>query len=286
MKGNCREIWQRPTQRAPDPCVSTGIVIVGESARFRAVCVARSWFRQSRVISSRPAGSSLSRSPADTHTRRALRRGATPTQAVMLLSGVMKQSYQEITLVRHGRSSHPLATHRITAAEFRTWIVDYNQAGIAADSLPAPELIAATCDMRYVVCSDMPRAIASASLLSPGRAPCALPLLREAGRPVSGNWRVKLPLAMWDCISVFLWTMGLIASDESVGAARLRAQEAACELVRLVEEFSRVLCVGHGMFNAFVGQALLDLGWEGPPRVANRHWAATTYRKRALDTAA
>jgi len=196
----------------------------------------------------------------------------------------MKQSYQEITLVRHGRSSHPLATHRITAAEFRTWIVDYNQAGIAADSLPPPELIAATREIPYVVCSDMPRAIDSARLLSSGQVIYALPLLREAGRPVSGNWRLKLPLAMWDRISVFLWTMGWIASDESIGAARLRAQEAAYELVRLAEEFSRVLCVGHGMFNALAGQALRGLGWEGPPRVATGHWAATTYTKRALGT--
>jgi broad specificity phosphatase PhoE len=197
----------------------------------------------------------------------------------------MKQDYQEITLVRHGRSSYLLPTHRITAAEFRKWIADYNRAGIAADSLPPPELITATRNMPYVVCSDMPRAMASASLFSPGQVPCALPLLREAGRPISGHWSVKLPLAMWDRISVFLWTRGLIASDESVGAARLRAQEAAGELVRLAEEFRRVLCVGHGMFNALIGQALLGLGWEGPPRVASRHWAATTYRKPAHDTA-
>ena len=198
----------------------------------------------------------------------------------------MKQGYQEITLVRHGRSSHLLPAHRITAAEFRTWIVEYNRAGIAADSLPPPELIAATYDMPCVVCSDMPRAIASASLLSPNRVPCAVPLLREAGRPVAGSWRVKLPLPIWDRVSVFLWTMGLIASDESIEAARLRTQEAAYELVRLAEEFGRVLCIGHGMFNARVGQALLGLGWEGPRRVGNRHWASTTYRKRALDTAA
>jgi broad specificity phosphatase PhoE len=198
----------------------------------------------------------------------------------------MKPDYVEIILVRHGQSSYPLPTHRITAAEFRTWIVDYNRAGIAAASLPPPELIAATREVPCVVCSDMPRAIASASLLSPGRVPCALPLLREAGRPVGGHWHVKLSLAMWDHISVFLWKLGLIASDESIGAARLRAQEAASELVRLAEEYSRVLCVGHGMFNALVGQALLGLGWEGPPRVGSRYWESTTYRKRALDTAA
>jgi hypothetical protein len=198
----------------------------------------------------------------------------------------MKQGYQEITLVRHGRSSHPLPTRRVTAAEFRTWIVDYNRAGIATDSLPPPELIAATSNMPCVVCSDMPRAIASASLLSPNRVPCAVPLLREAGRPVGGNWRVKLSLPMWDRVSVFLWTMGVIAGDESVGTARLRAQEAADELVRLAKEFSQVLCVGHGMFNALVGQALLGLGWEGPPQVGNRYWESTTYRKQAFDTAA
>jgi broad specificity phosphatase PhoE len=212
--------------------------------------------------------------------------GASQPQTVRLLSRIMKQDYQEITLVRHGRSLHSLPTQRITAAEFRTWIVDYNRAGLAADSLPPAELIAATCDMPCVVCSDMPRAMDSARLLSPDRVPCAMPLLREAGRPVGGDWRVKLSLPMWDRISVFLWTMGSIASDESVGATRLRAQEAARELARLAEEFGRVLCVGHGMFNALIGQVLLDLGWEGPPRVRNRHWAATTYRKRALDTTA
>src|SRR5215467_12709428 len=116
----------------------------------------------------------------------------------MVRSGVMTQDYQEIMLVRHGRSSHPPATHRITAAEFRMWIVDYNRAGIAADSLPPPELITATYDMPCVVCSDLPRAMASAGLLSPNHVPRALPLFREAGRPVGGHWRVRLSLTMWD----------------------------------------------------------------------------------------
>jgi broad specificity phosphatase PhoE len=142
-----------------------------------------------------------------------------------------------------------------------------------------------TRNVPYIVCSDMPRAMASARLLSPDQVPNALPLFREAGRPVSGHWPVKLPLTMWDRISVFLWRRGLITSDESVAAARLRAQEAAGELGRLAEEYSEVLCVGHGMFNALVGQALLGLGWEGPPRVASQPWSATAYRKRARDTA-
>jgi broad specificity phosphatase PhoE len=188
-------------------------------------------------------------------------------------------------LVRHGRSAHPLATHRLTAAEFRMWIVDYDRAGIAADSVPPPELMAATCDMPCVVCSDLPRALASAGLLSPHHVPRALPLFREAGRPVGGHWRVRLALTLWDRVSVWLWTRGVLASDESVDVARVRAREAADELVRLAAEFSRVLCVGHGMFNALVGRALLGLGWEGPPRVANHHWAATTYRQCVLDTA-
>jgi broad specificity phosphatase PhoE len=142
-----------------------------------------------------------------------------------------------------------------------------------------------TRNVPYIVCSDMPRAMASAHLLSPDQVPNALPLFREAGRPVSGNWPVKLPLTMWDRISVFLWRRGLITSDESVRVARLRAQEAAGKLVRLAEEFGRVLCVGHGMFNALVGQALQGLGWEGRPRVASHPWSATTYRKRTHDTA-
>ena len=42
------------TQRAPEPRQSAPGLAWWESARFQAVCVASSWFRQSGVASSRP----------------------------------------------------------------------------------------------------------------------------------------------------------------------------------------------------------------------------------------
>ena len=52
---------RRPTQRAPDPRQRTPGLAWWESARFQAVCVACSWFRESGVVSSRPPASNANR---------------------------------------------------------------------------------------------------------------------------------------------------------------------------------------------------------------------------------
>ena len=45
---------RQPTQRAPDPRQSTSGPWWWESARFQAVCVAWSGFRQNGIVPSRP----------------------------------------------------------------------------------------------------------------------------------------------------------------------------------------------------------------------------------------
>lgn len=166
--------------------------------------------------------------------------------------------------------------------EFRRWIDEYNQSGLASDSYPPRELIAVLDGTPAVVCSDYPRSIESANRLVTDAAPFILPLFREAGRPITSDWGIKLRLSAWDRISVKLWRIGLIAGDESIHKARKRAHEAATVLTRLAEEFERVLCVGHGAFNALVGEKLLEFGWKGPDRICDEYWQGGAYCKNSL----
>jgi hypothetical protein len=187
-------------------------------------------------------------------------------------------------MVRHGPSSHAFATRRLTAREFRTWIDAYNRAPVrAAPTPPPPELIRHAAEIQCVVCSDLPRALTSSCLLcGPRCRPRASPLFREAGQPVGGDWFVRMPLGTWDRISVLLWRAGFICGDESHAVARDRVRLAAAELSRLAAEFGRVMCVGHGTFNAMVAEALRRDGWTGPARPDSTHWGSSTYRRASL----
>jgi hypothetical protein len=188
----------------------------------------------------------------------------------------------EIRLIRHGHSAQLPPLSRITAGEFRRWIEDYNRSGIAVDSVPPQELVTALCGTLAVVCSDYPRAIESANKLVSAVEPQILPLFREAGRPLMNNWGIKLSLPAWDCISTNLWRIGIIVGDESIRAARRRAGDAAAFLVRLAEDSDRVLCVGHGTFNALIGEKLREFGWNGPRKISDQHWQGGTFSKSAV----
>jgi broad specificity phosphatase PhoE len=183
----------------------------------------------------------------------------------------------EIALIRHGRSEYAPPTRRITPSEFRAWIEGYNRAGIAAESAPAEDIVAAVRNIDCVVCSDLARAVASADRLCPGRRARVSPQFREAGRPVGADWSIRLPLWVWDRISVLMWHIGWSVTDEPRVTARARARAAARELVALAREHQRVVCVGHGRFNAMVGAELRRMGWRGPRRTAGEHWGLSTY---------
>ena len=181
--------------------------------------------------------------------------------------------------MRHGRSAHPLPTSWITPGEFREWICIYNRIGISEDSHPSDELVATAADIPIVVCSDYPRSIESAARVAPNSQPRISATFREVGRPLQGNWQLRLPLNVWDRFSVLLWKFNLITSDEGVCAAHNRAQEATRALVSLARDSSRVLFVGHGMLNALIGRELHRQGWEGPRRTNDDYWGMASFRK-------
>jgi broad specificity phosphatase PhoE len=190
----------------------------------------------------------------------------------------MPDDHDEILIVRHGHSSHVFPDRLIKAAEFRAWIDEYNRAGIDLASDPPRELLELAHSITCVVCSDLPRAAASAQRLCPGREMHVSSRFREAGRPLTGDWFARLPLSVWDRISVILWRLGCIMSDESQSAARLRARKAADELIHFAKQSGRILYIGHGLFNSMVAVELRRLGWQGPARMSDEHWGLSTYR--------
>jgi broad specificity phosphatase PhoE len=187
----------------------------------------------------------------------------------------------QIHLVRHGRSAFAFPERWITLGEFRDWIEEYNRTGIAEDSLPPAEVVALLHDDPVLVCSDYPRSVESAARLAPRSTLRISAVYREVGRPLPWDVRLRLPLAHWDRISVLCWKGNLSAADESVWAARVRAEEAAGELTGLAQRFSRALLVGHGMVNAMIGNALRRKGWIGPWRANDRFWGVDSFCRDA-----
>jgi len=156
-----------------------------------------------------------------------------------------------------------------------------NRAGIAGDSQPASETVAAARRAQVMVCSDFPRSIESAGRLVPGCQPRISPLFREVGLPLQEDWNVRLPLTVWDYASRWLWMLNCIQTNESIHAAMRRAREAARELTRLAEESGHVFLVGHGGLNALLGLELRRRGWSGPRRATDDHWGLSTYQRNA-----
>ena len=183
----------------------------------------------------------------------------------------------EIALVRHGESALPLSGS-MTLPEFRDLIETYNRTGISRDSDPDQSIRALGDKTSKVICSDYPRALESASRVAPSVAPQVTPLLREAGRPLSWNTRVRLPLQAWDTMSRIAWRLNLFLSDESVPQAKRRAAQAADVLVDAAWEHGQVVAVGHGTFWRMVGGELLKRGHTGPKRPRLRHWEAAIYQ--------
>ena len=85
-----------------------------------------------------------------------------PIRAIRLMD-------QRIVLVRHGPSSHTERPGWIDAVGVQRWRDAYDAAGILADSAPPRWLVETAAQAGCVLSSDLPRAVASAERLAPGR---------------------------------------------------------------------------------------------------------------------
>jgi len=159
----------------------------------------------------------------------------------------------------------------------------YDAAGID-DAGPPPALVREAADAHHLLASDLPRAIASAAMLAPGRAPVTTPLLREMPLAVPAL-PLRLPLMGW-AMAIHLRWMGAIAAGRPAAPPALaRAAEAAAWLEARVADGETALAVTHGAFRWLLARTLPARGWRpvhGPRRY--HHWSTWTFERDVAST--
>src|SRR5215207_650618 len=192
----------------------------------------------------------------------------------------------DVLLVRHGPSAH-VETGWIDVAGLRRWMTAYDAAEIALHHPPPVELRALVAGARRIIASDLPRAVASATVLAPERAIERLPLFREAPLetpelPVPALGGLRLPLGGWKAVFAVRWLRAWVRGGPPPGvdaAALGRAEEAAAWLETAVRSAEgRIVVVTHATFRLLLAAALTRRGWRGPERRPYHEWSAWAYR--------
>lgn len=184
----------------------------------------------------------------------------------------------EISLVRHGKSKWE-QNNRITYIEFEDWVTKYDEHGVYPEESYSVETQKKLAAAMVIYTSNLFRSIESSQLLTKVTDVISNPLYREIELPkLSGAlWNVKLKPNVWAVLLRCLWFAGYSRDCESLRGAKIRARQAAAELVREARKSQSVVLVGHGFFNILIAKELLHMGWTGAKRPAVKHWQVTTY---------
>jgi len=181
----------------------------------------------------------------------------------------------KITLLRHGRPEFQLAGN-VKARDLGKIVTSYDMSGIVGD---APnDAIELTKEHNIIVCSDLHRSRQSTVALGVAEVYLATPLFNETIVPHFTSGSIKLPIGVWILVLRALWYMGYSRNGESLTATKERAKYAAQELIKLAQQFDRVLLVGHGFFNFFIARELLSNSWLGPAQPGRNYWGYGVYQ--------
>ncbi|MCK5810128.1 MAG: histidine phosphatase family protein [Cocleimonas sp.] len=184
----------------------------------------------------------------------------------------------KITLLRHGKPDFKIPK-RAAIKDIANAIKGYDNAGIAADSLPPQSAIDMANNVNVIICSHLPRSLESAKKLTQQPIYLSDALFREASlpRPNSNRSFPQLSAAMWLTIFRLLWLMGYDKNGESIVITRKRAKRATETLVELAQQHQHVLLAGHGVFNYLLAKELKKLGWKASKKSPREYWEYTTY---------
>ncbi len=181
-----------------------------------------------------------------------------------------------IVLVRHGRPAIPTAL-RTSHNGFRSYIDDYEAAGLDPDSVPPEELQDLVRELTAIHTSDRPRSTGSAKALAPNAELIADPLFAEAplASPRIPLLRMRVP--KWAVMARILWHAGYHPEIENYRKAKHRAAEAADILMARAAGEGATALVAHGYFNLMIGRELRRRGFRksGSHRVT--YWNAVIY---------
>jgi broad specificity phosphatase PhoE len=181
-----------------------------------------------------------------------------------------------IVLIRHGRpaiASNPRTSH----SGFRSYIDEYEAAGLDPDSAPPEELQDLVRELSAIHTSTKQRSTDSAKALAPNAELIADPLFVEAplASPRIPLLRMKVP--KWAVVARILWHAGYHPEIENYRRAKQRASQAADILMKRAGEEGETALVAHGYFNAMIGRELRRRGFRKSGSHRVRFWNAVIY---------
>jgi broad specificity phosphatase PhoE len=183
-----------------------------------------------------------------------------------------------LLLIRHGRSSSALPPGLVDRGAVERWLTAYDEAALATGDAPPPALVAEVARAHLIVTSDLPRAVASAALLAPGREALVSPLFREVPLPIPHSLVRRLPAVMWGALIHLRWMIEIARGRGDPGDAVERARAAArwcADACEGLEEREPVIAVAtHGVFRRVLARHLRREGWRfAPGRRSYAHWS-------------
>ena len=184
----------------------------------------------------------------------------------------------KIILIRHGRpaiATAPRTSHR----EFRSYIDEYEDAGLDPASVPPEELQDLIGELRAVFTSGRKRAEESAKALAPDAELIVDPLFVEAPLASPPIPILKMRVAKWAVVSRLMWYAGFSPKIENYRRSKRRAAAAAEILIKRAQKDGGTALVAHGYFNYLIGIELRRRGFKQAGSHKARYWNDVTYER-------
>jgi len=192
------------------------------------------------------------------------------------------QEATRIILIRHGKPAIAVAP-RTGHRGFRSYIDDYEAAGLDPASAPPEELQDLVKELAAVFASDRARSHESARALAPNAELIADPLFAEAplASPRIPLLRMKVP--KWAVVSRILWHAGYTPEIEDYRRAKARASDACDILMARAREDGQAALVAHGYFNLMIGRELRRRGFVKSGTHRAKYWNDVIYERQGQD---
>jgi broad specificity phosphatase PhoE len=184
----------------------------------------------------------------------------------------------KIILIRHGKPAIATAP-RTSHGEFRSYIDDYEDAGLDPTSAPPEELQDLIREIETVFTSGRKRADESAKALAPAAELVIDPLFVEAPLASPRIPLLKMKVTKWAVVSRLMWYAGFSPKIEGYRRAKRRAVKAAEILIGRARKDGQTALVAHGYFNYLIGIELRRRGFKQTGAHKARYWNDVTYER-------
>ncbi|MGN6149855.1 MAG: histidine phosphatase family protein [Rhizomicrobium sp.] len=184
----------------------------------------------------------------------------------------------KIILIRHGRpaiATAPVARHR----EFRSYIDDYEEAGLDPTDAPPAELRDLAHELDHVFTSGRKRAAESAKALAPNAELAVDPLFAESPLASPRIPLLKMKVTKWAVVSRIMWYAGFSPKIEGYRKSKRRAKQAAEILIKRAQTTGGAVLVAHGYFNYLIGIELRRRGFVQTGRHKAKYWNDVVYER-------